>query len=159
MIAFVLCAIALAFQSTAQSATGMSGMQYYVGNWSCMGGQPKKAPVRATISYAMDGGLMREWIVAPAQKGMKTPYYESVATTYDAKHNRYVEAGMDNTGGWGVTYVTLSGDTETGVDHATADGKLGHSITHRVNNTTFTFTGYPTLTSTIANFQATCHRS
>jgi hypothetical protein len=157
--AFALCAVALVFHSTAQSATGMSAMQYYVGSWSCTGGTPGKTQVHAALTFTINGGLMRQWVVVPVQTGQKTPYYQSVASTYDAKHGRYVDVGMDNSGGWGVTYVTLNGNTERGVDHVTSDGKLGHDTTVRVNNSTFTYTGYPTLTSTMANFKATCHRS
>jgi hypothetical protein len=157
--AFVLCAVALALHSTAQSATGMSAMQYYVGSWACTGGTPGKMQVHATINYTLDNGLLRQWTVVPAQSGMKTPYAQSASMTYDAKHNRYVSVGIDSGGGWDVTYVTINGNVETGIDHVTQDGKLGHGVTHRVNNSTFTYTGYPTLTSTTADFEATCHRS
>lgn len=157
--AFVLCAVALAFHSTAQSATGMSAMQYYVGSWTCTGGAPGKTPVHATLTFTLDNGLLREWVVVPVQTGQKTPYDGGELRTYDATHHRYAAVSMNNDGSWGVTYVTLNGNIETGIDHVTQDGKLGRGVTNRVSNTTFTYTGYPTLTSAKADFKASCHRS
>lgn len=73
--------------------------------------------------------------------------------------NRYVGVRMYNSGHWQVWYATLNGTTETDVDHATWNGKLSRSVTNYVNNSTFTATVYPALTSTKADFKATCHRS
>lgn len=133
-------------------------MQYYVGSWACTGGMPGKAQNHATLSYTMDDGMLREWIVVPVQSGQKTPFGQELLTTYDASHGRFVQVYMDSAGEWGVTYVTLNGNTETGVDHATSSGHLGHGMTKRMGST-FTYTGYPTLTSTTPNFKATCHRT
>ena len=157
--AFVLCAVALALHSTAQSATGMSAMQYYVGSWSCTGTEVGKSPAHATLHYTLDSGILTEWIRVPVQNGMKTAFSETVTTAYDAKDNRYVEAYVHDNGEWGVSYFTFNGNMERDVDHAAWDGKLGHSVTNRVSNSTFTVIAYPTLTSTKADFRATCHRS
>jgi hypothetical protein len=157
--AFVLCAVALAFHSTAKSATGMSAMQYYVGSWTCRGGNVSKPPVHATLRLTLANDILNEWVTVPVQTGMTTAINESILTAYDAKNNRYVSVDLHNNARWGVTYATLDGNTETDVDHATWDGKLGHGVVDRVNNSTFTVTAYPTLTSTKADFKATCHRS
>jgi hypothetical protein len=157
--AFAACVAAFALNSTAQSATGMSAMQYYVGSWSCTGGAPGKTQSRASITYTLDNGVLRGWVAVPAQTGMKTPYNQEAVMTYDAKNHRYVQVSMDSQGFWTVSYIMLNGNRESGTDHAVSSGHPGHSTTDRVSNSTFTFLGYPTLTSTKPDFGGTCHRS
>jgi hypothetical protein len=135
-----------------RSATGMAAMQYYVGTWSCTGGAVGKPPGHASLKYTMNGDVLQAWVQAP--KG----YVESSSTTYDSKNDRYVDAGVANDSTWYVTYRTISGNMETSVDHATADGKLGHGTTVRAGSANFTYTGYPTVSGGKADFKATCQK-
>ena len=152
--------VGLAAPAGAQPMTGMAAMQYYVGTWSCTAGPVGSAPVNATATYTIDSGVMREWVVVPAQGKMTTPYVISIATAYDTKGGRYIETFNDNEGGWSVsTAPPWTGNTEQWTDQATHDGKLGHGQTVRTDQNTFTFSSYPSVTATQADFQGTCHRS
>ncbi len=144
--------LAPSFTIPARSATGMTAMQYYLGTWSCTGGTIGKPPGHATLTYTMNGNVLQDWIRAP--KG----YVQSSALTYDSKNDRYVSAGVANTNHWFVSYTTLSGNTETSVDHASS-GTLVHGITVRTSSTTFTYTGYPALSAGKPDFKATCRKS
>jgi hypothetical protein len=152
-LALGAASLALMITLPARSATGMAAMQYYVGTWSCTGGSVGKPPGHATLKYTMNGDVLQAWIQAP--KG----YVESSATTYDSKNDRYVDAGVANDSTWFVTYRTISGNTETSVDHATTDGKLGHGITVRTGSANFTYAGYPTASGGKADFKATCQKA
>ncbi len=153
LFAFVAASFAMVISVPAQSATGMTAMQYYVGNWSCTGGVVGKQPGHATLKYTMSGNVLQQWIQAP--KG----YVQSGSTMYDSKNGRYVNASVANDSTWDVSYTTISGNTETAVDHANTDGKLGRGITVRSSSTSFTYTGYPAVSGGAANFKATCQRS
>lgn len=140
--------------------TGMAAMQYYVGTWSCQAGPIGSPPNTATATFTIDSGVMRQWVLVPAQGKMKSPYVLSIATTYDAKNGRYVEALLDNGANWTVSFAQpWTGNTEQWTDQSSSDGKLGHSQTVRTDQNSFTFTGYPTVTSTTPVFQGTCNRS
>lgn len=144
---------------SAQSATGMAAMQYYVGSWSCVATQTGQAPTKATLTYTLDSGLLRQWVEVPAQGKMKSPYVLAVVTSYDAKHGRYVQTNNDNTAAWSTTYAQpFTGNTEMWVDHANSTGKLGRGTVVRTDQNSFAFTGYPALTGK-PNFKAVCHRS
>lgn len=156
---FAAAILALVVPLTAQSATGMNAMQYYVGTWACSGGTPGEKPGPATLVYTMTDGVLHQMVTAPMTGKMKQPYAQSDAETYDARNNRYVDAGMANSGRWWVGYTTLNGNTENSVDHMASNGKLGHGVTVRTSSTAFTFTGYPTLSGGKPDFKATCHKS
>jgi hypothetical protein len=153
LIAFVATSLALAVALPARSATGMAAMQYYVGSWSCTGGTIGKKMLHASLKYTMDGDILQNWI------HVSDGYVQSGSISYDSKNDRYVNAGVANDNTWFVNYMTLSGNTETSVDHATADGKLGHGVTVRTSNTSFTYTGYPTVSGGNPNFKASCQKS
>lgn len=145
-------ALSLIFTLPARSATGMAALQYYVGTWSCTGGTIGKPPGQATLTYTMNGDVLQVWIKAP--KG----YVQSSSRTYDSKNNRYVDAGVANNNNWFVTYITLSGNTETSIDHA-GNGTLGHGTTVRTSSSAFTYTGYPTLAAVKPDFKVACRKS
>ncbi len=154
----VLAAIASA-PIAAQSATGMAAMQYYVGNWTCAGGTPGQPPSKATLTYTLEGDVLRQWVVVAAQGKMTSPYMLSIAITYDSKNGRYVQTGLDNTASWWISYAKpWSGSTEMWADHANSTGKLGHGTAVRAQNS-YTYTGYETMTATKPNFKITCTRS
>lgn len=67
--------------------------------------------------------------------------------------------GVANDNSWFVSYTTLTGNTETSVDHANDSGKLGRGVTVRSSGTNFTYTGYPTVSGGTANFKAICQKS
>jgi hypothetical protein len=157
--AFAL-ALVFATPAAAQATTGTASLQYYVGTWSCQAGSVGQPPSKATATYTLDSGVLREWVDVPAQGKMTKPYMLSIATTYDAKKGRYVQTGLDNMGGWWVSYATpWTGNTEQWADHANSDNKLGHGQTVRTNQNTFSFSDYPTLTATKPNFKGSCTRS
>jgi len=159
----ILCALAvvvLAAPAGAQSTTGMGAMQYYVGNWSCIGGPSVSPPVKATSTYVADVGVLRQWTSVPKQGKMRAAYAFSAAVTYDAGRRRYVQTSLDNNAGWGVSVAkSWSGNTELWRDLATDDGKLGRGKVVRTSRNAFTFTGFATPTTTKPNFTVTCKRS
>lgn len=148
-----------ALPAAAQSGSGTSGLQYYVGTWSCIGGPPGQTPGKATITGLLTSGVLYETISAPKQGKMKRAYYSSSSTTYDAKNNRYMVGGVSNQPMSFSSAWTLKGNVETTRDLYSSDGKPGHGTTTRNSNSMYTYTGYPTLTSTKPNFKATCRRS
>ncbi len=158
LTAFFL-AIGVAAPAAAQPPAGMAAMQYYVGTWSCVAGNVGQPSVKATATFTMDSGLMREWVVVPAQGKMTKPYVINIATSYDAKNGRYAETQIDNLAGWSVSFAKpWTGNTEHWTDQANS-GKLGHGQTVRTNQNSFAFMSYPTVTSTKPNFKGTCTRS
>ena len=159
ILAFLALFCAAAVPAAVQSASGSSALQYYVGTWSCMGGTVGRPQSHATLTYTLQNGILNSTVAVPRQNGMKTPYFSSSSTTYDAKNNRYIQGGVSNdpssyTGMW-----TLSGNVETTRDTWVSNGKPGHGQTIRTSQNMFSFTGYPTMTSMKPNFKATCHRS
>jgi hypothetical protein len=160
ILTLLTLAVGFAAPASAQPMTGMAALQYYVGTWSCMAGPIGSPPSTATASYTIDSGVMREWVVVPVQGKMTSPYVLSIATTYDAKNGRYVETFLDNTAGWSVSFAQpWTGNTEQWTDQSTYNGKLGRSQTIRTDQNSFTFTGYPSVSSTQPDFQGTCNRS
>jgi hypothetical protein len=160
ILALVLLALAFAAPAGAQTATGMAAMQYYVGTWACQAGPTGTPPSTATATFALDSGVLREWVLVPPQGKMTTPYALSIATTYDQKNGRYVETSIDNMAGWSISYAApWTGNTEQWTDQVTNDNKPGHSQVVRTDQNSFSFAGYPTPTSTQVTFQGTCNRS
>lgn len=152
--------VAFAAPAGAQSAAGMGAMRYYVGTWSCVAGPIGRPPVKATATYSLDSGILREWVAVPVQGKMKKPYTISFAITYEAKHRRYVQATLDNDASWSISYAKpWTGNTEQWMDQSNDQGKPARSQTIRTNANSFAFTGYPTLTATKPNFTGMCHRS
>jgi len=155
---FVLAAISTV-PAGAQSA-GMTAMQYYVGSWTCTGGPIGQKPVTANVTYTIDNGVMREWVMVAAQGKMKKPYVLSNATTYDTKNGRFVQAGVDSDAAWWVSYAKpWSGNSEVWMDHANSTGKLGRGEVSRTDHNDFTFNGYPSASAAKPNFRVTCKRS
>jgi hypothetical protein len=131
----------------------MQKLEFLIGTWSCIGGAIDKEPLHFTIRYAMKGAILQSWLQAP--KG----YVQSSSLTYDSKNDRYVDAAVANDGTWFVAYRTTSGDTQTSVDHATSDGKLGRLVVVRTGSASFTSTGYPGTSGGTPFFKATCRKS
>ena len=156
----LLLLLAAALTAPAGAAGGgMDAMKYYVGSWTCMAGSTNQKPVSATVEYTLNDGVLRQWVLVPAQGKMKTPYGLSVAYSWDAKNGRYVSAQADNEGAWSVAYAKpWTGNTEDWIDHANS-GKLTHNSTVRDSQSTFHFMGYPSTTSMTANFKGTCKRA
>lgn len=160
--ALALCALTFAFVAPAgaQAAGGMGAMQYYVGTWACAGGPVGIPPQKATVTYTLDAGVLRQWVDLPAQGTMKQPYGLSSATTYDAKKGRYVSTSLDSTSDWSISVAKpWTGNTERWADIATNHGKLSHGVLVRTDDNDFVYTGYPTLTGMKPNFKVTCKKS
>ncbi len=158
-VSFLALAIAVAIPVGAQSATGMSAEQYYVGSWSCLGGSTGEKPSKATLTYTIDSNLMHNHIVVAPSGKMTQQYVLDISTTYDAKHGRYVQSGLDNAAASWVSYAKpFSGTTENWTDQFNTSGKLGRSVTERVNNNMFTITNYD-MSGAKPTFKATCNRS
>jgi hypothetical protein len=152
--------VALGAPALAQGTAGMGAMQYYVGTWSCQAGPVGQPSSNATTTFTLDSGVLRQWVLVPAQGKMTNPYVLSIVTTYDAKNGRYVEATLDNQAQWSISFAKpWTGNTEEWTDNATSTGKLGRGETIRTDNNTFSFSGYDTMTSTTASFKGTCTRS
>jgi hypothetical protein len=103
--------LATAAPGAAQTPSGMAAMQYYVGTWACMAaGDPDS---KATATYAIENGVMRDWVVVPPQGKMTEPYQLAIVTTFDAKNNRYVQTSLDNQATWAVSSAkAFTGNTE-----------------------------------------------
>jgi hypothetical protein len=153
LLAVGAASLVLAPTLSARSVTGMAAMQYYVGTWSCIGGAIDKQPFHFTVRYTEDAAILQIWV--QAAKG----YVQSGSLRYDSKNDRYVEAAVANDDTWFVAYRTISGNTETSVDHATSDGKLGRLVTVRTSGTSFTSTTYPGLSGGKAVLRWTCQKS
>jgi hypothetical protein len=148
----------LAFAPTAaRSANQMAAMQYYVGNWSCVGGEVGKKATTANVRYWLDNGLMRQWVSVSGQ-GMMKPYELNATITWDAKNGRYLQAGLDTEAQWWISYGKLSGSTETWTDHATGSGKLGRSVATRTNDTQFTYQTFDTIAAAKPYFRVVCKK-
>jgi hypothetical protein len=157
-LSMVLLLVA-ALGAPANATGGMSAMQYYVGSWTCMAGNAGEKPMSATVEYTLNSGVLREWVLVPAQCKMKTPYALSIDQSWDAKHGRYVSTSNDNTGGWSIAFAKpWTGNTEEWVDQASSV-KPGHGATVRDSATAFHFMSYPTTTSTTASFKGTCKKA
>jgi hypothetical protein len=159
-LALSALALAVVVPAGAHAATGMAAMQYYVGSWSCTAGDVGQTPSKATATYTLDSGVLHGFVLVPAQGKMTKPYAFSAATTYDSKNDRYVQTTLDNLSVWSVAYAKpWTGNTEMWMDHASSSGKLTHGTTVRTNTNSFSFAGYPTLTSSTPNFKGSCTRS
>lgn len=158
ILAVCIFSIAAAAPVSAQQATGMSAMGYYVGTWACVAGPVGRPPVNATATFVMNGDVLSESVSVPAQTGMKAPLSINFALSYDPK-GRFIQTSLDSNGSWGVSYANpWTGNTEQWTDLSNSDGKLGHGQTIRTDQEHFTFTGYPTPTGTTPDFKGTCQR-
>jgi hypothetical protein len=159
-LVFLATSVAFSVPVVAQSATGMGAMQYYVGNWTCTGGNVGEPSEKATVNFTLDSGLLREWIVVAPQGKMKNPYTISAAFSYDSKNDRFAQAGLDNVSEWWVSYAKpWTGNTEQWADHQNSTGKLGRSQIVRSGQDTYVYTGWETMTAPKPNFKVTCQRS
>lgn len=156
LISFVLASLV---PMSAQSASGMAAMQYYVGSWSCTGGMVGD-PSHASVTFTMDNGILRQFVsVSPTTK-MPQPYYVTFTLAYDAQHQRYTQTTLDSFGHWSVSYAkAFTGNTEHWTDTASDSGKLGWGEGVRVNQNTITYAGYETMASKTPNFKVTCARN
>ncbi|HZY98538.1 MAG TPA: hypothetical protein VFE36_03110 [Candidatus Baltobacteraceae bacterium] len=142
----------------AQTTGRMAAMQYYVGTWACAAvGEPDS---NATATYAIENGTMRDLVVVPPQGKMTAAYELAIVTTFDAKHNRYVQTSLDNQATWAVSFAKpFTGTTEEWVNNVTFDGKLGRAEVARTDQNTFDITGYSTMSQTKPDYKVICHRS
>jgi hypothetical protein len=159
-LVFLTATVALTMPVAAQSATGMDALQYYVGTWTCTGGNVGTPSQTATVTFTLDSGILREWIVVAAQGNMKNPYAISAAFSYDSKNDRFAQAGTDSISEWWVSYAKpWTGDTEDWTDQQNSTGKLGRSQIVRSAQDTYVYTGWETVTAPNPNFKVTCQRS
>lgn len=151
LFAVIVASLMLNATLPSRSATGMDAMQYYVGTWSCIGGTIGKQSFHFMATYAMSGNILRSWISANG-------YVQSSSITYDSKNRRYVDAAVVNDGTWFVAYRTIGGRTDTSIDHATSDGKLGRLVIVHPSSTNFASTGYSAVSGGKVLFKATCRK-
>jgi hypothetical protein len=152
----ILTALVVA-PASAQTPTGMDAMNYYVGNWACLGGPTDDPPVKAVITVAMSGGLLIEHIGVPMQTGM--PMVLSQNSAIDSTPAGYTRTEIDNFGSWRVSKAApFTGNTEDWTDVASYNGTLGHGQTIRTDQNHFTSLMYATAKNTTPNFKATCER-
>ena len=140
------------FALPARSATGIAAIEYKEGTWSCTGGTIGKQPFHFTVTYTKNGDFLQIWFRWP--KG----YVESGSITYDSKNHRYVRADVVSDGSWFVAYATINGSTETSVDQANNEGKLGRLVTVRNSSTSITSTGYTAVSGGKPFLKATCQK-
>jgi hypothetical protein len=160
MFLFLLLAIAIIAPVRADSSSGMGAMQYYVGRWSCTGANVGRPPIKAQITYTLDSGVLRSLIIVAPQGKMKSNYTLTFNTTYDGKHDRYVQVSNDTQAASTISFVKMpNANLEQWTDYAAYNQKPGHGQTVRNSQNSFTVTSYPTLSSTKPGFKATCRRS
>ena len=153
LLAVGAASLELVFTLPARSATGIAAMQYYVGTWSCIGGVTDKQPFHFTVKYTMNAAILQTWVQA------SSGYVQSGSLRYDSKNRRFVEVAVASDDTWFVAYRTMSGNTETSVDHVTSDGQLGRLVTERTSSTSYTAATYPGFSGGKALFRWTCRRS
>jgi hypothetical protein len=152
-------ALAIAVPVGAQPS-GMAAMEYYVGKWACVGGPTSSPPVKASVTYSVESGILRQWGEIPPQGEMKTTYAFNGAVSYDSKKHRYVSTFLDNDSGWELAVAQpWSGNTEHWTDLSTDSGKLARSEFVRTDHDNFTITSYEPRTATKPTFKVTCKRS
>jgi hypothetical protein len=157
MRVLVLLAFAVA-PASAQAPAGMGAMQYYAGAWACSA--PGEPDSNATATYTIENGVMRDSVVVPAQGKMTAPYELAIVTTFDAKHDRYMQTSLDNQAEWAVSFAKpFTGNTEEWVNNVTNDGKLGHVKVVRTDRNDFDIIGYSTMSQTKPDYTVICHRS
>lgn len=160
LFVFSTLTLALVAPAAAVQPSGMAAMQYYVGTWACLAGEPNHPPSHATVTYTLDLGVLRQWGVVPAQGKTKRAYAFGDATTYDAKKDRYVSAFADNLGGWELSVASpWNGQTEQWTDRSTDTGELGRVQVVRTDTNDFVVVAYETKTASQPNFRVTCKRS
>ena len=82
----LLLLLAAALTAPAGAAGGgMDAMKYYVGSWTCMAGATNEKPIERHRRVHLNDGVLRQWVLVPAQGKMKTPYGLSIAYSWDAK--------------------------------------------------------------------------
>jgi hypothetical protein len=148
----------VAAPASAQPASGMAAMQYYVGHWSCLAGSVGRPMSPASVTTTMDAGVLRQLILVPA-RGASKAFTLVLNIAYDAKAKRYVQVSADSGAAWGISYAKpWTGSTEIWFDHATSDNKPGRSTVTRATSS-YSFLGYPTATATKPNFKGSCKRT
>jgi hypothetical protein len=146
-------------QMTAQGPSDVGNLHYYVGSWSCTAGNVGQKPMHANVTYTMDSGLLREFVMVPAGGMMKFPYTLSISIIYDAKHHRFVDTGLGNDGGWWVSYAKpWTGNMEQYVDHASSE-PLGRSETTRDSQDRFSFMDWNAVMGGKVVFKGYCTRA
>jgi hypothetical protein len=159
IFAALLAAPTSAQMMSAQSMPGAGALQYYVGTWACEAGTVGKPASKATATYTLDSGVLRQWVVVPPTGKMKSEYALQLSTSYDPKNKRYVQAEVDNQGNWSIDYAKpWTGNTEQWMDHASSTTP-GHSNTVRTDQNHFSFEADPSMTATKPTFKGSCTRS
>ncbi|MGB6951936.1 MAG: hypothetical protein WBD57_10035 [Candidatus Cybelea sp.] len=157
LLGFAVLAMALSAPAGAQ--TPMGAMEYYVGSWSCMVGNPSETPQKGTAVYGIENGVMTETVHMPPQGKMTSAYHAVAAATYDAKAHHYVQTWLGNQADWSVSVMgAMAGKTEHWADTQNSTGKLTHTIVTRTSQNQFDFESYPTLSSMKGNFKGSCTR-
>lgn len=112
------------------------------------------------MTYTFDYGLLHEWVDVPRQGKMTKPYLNSIAISYDSEKRRYVQTGMDNEGDWWVSFAEpWTGNIERWTNLVSSDNRTRHYQWVRTNQNTYSFTEYPSPSSTKPDFKGTCSRS
>lgn len=158
ILAVLILGIAAAAPAAAQAPEGMNAMGYYVGSWTCAGGPVGVPPANATVTAAMNGGVLNSSVSVPVQPGMTQALNVTFAISYDGK-GRYTQTMIDSSGEWAVSSAPAwTGNTEQWTDVASSDGKLGHGTIVRTDNDHYTFTSYGAPTGGMPVFKTACQR-
>jgi hypothetical protein len=117
---------------------------YFIGSWSCMGGDLKAKPMAATVtwSYALRNTLVDEHIDVPPAG--KTPGYRSGGyASYEPHQKRIISVMTDEYGGWAVTRTAgWVGNTLTFHDLANDDNMIETAVDTRAGASTFDHARY-----------------
>ena len=148
-----------AISGRAEAADPMGALQFFVGTWSCIEHQPNKPPLSSTFTFAMESGLLRQWIVRPKQGSMRAPYVVNSTFAYDSTHRRYVQTEMDNEAAWWVSAAdSWQGDTLHWVDLSTSTTLSRWEMT-RVDPATFTIRSFSKRDDPAPSYTASCKRN
>lgn len=112
---------------------------YFIGTWSCVGGELKAKPMTAgvTWTYALGNTLVDERIDVPPA-GKSQSYRSGGYASYETQHKRVVSVMTDQYGGWAVTWTGgWVGNTLTFHDLASDDNMIGSAVDTRISASAF----------------------
>jgi hypothetical protein len=166
-LGFSVLAAAFTISASAQQATGMDAMRYYVGSWTCKGAPVEEKGFSGTVSdgtatFILQNGTLHERLVIPPKDNQTKTYTLNVTTTYNAAKHRYVSASVDSNENWSVMYAPPfegGGKLEHWTDHQTSGGDLGRKDVVRYSQNMFAAMSFPSLDrGARPDFRSFCHR-
>jgi hypothetical protein len=146
LLMFALGAPPLGAQTAGPAASGplAKTLGYFIGSWSCKGGNLKAPPMTATVtwSFALEDTLVDQHVVVPAA-GKAPAYRFGGYASYEPKKKHIISVSTDEYGGWGVAWTGgWVGKALTFHDVANDDNMLGTAVDTKIDASTFEHARY-----------------